>query len=392
MTHPLYEPARLGPVEVRNRTVKCATFETMAPGGQVSDQLIAWHREFAVGGVGTTTLAYCAVETDGLTFRDQITMSEETLPGLRRFVEAMHAEGAAAGIQLGHAGWFADPRATGRRPQGPSMVFSPKAMTFSTAFTDEDLDRVRTSYGRAGALAVEAGFDMLEVHVGHGYLLSQFLSGFTNKRKDAYGGSLENRARFPREAVRAVHEAAAGRAAVTIKLNMLDAFRGGMTLDEGVQVARWFAEDGTVDAIQLTGGHTTRSPMFLMRGSTPRSIMASTEKTRARQAVMRVGLAAYVRDVAFSEQFFREPAQRFLDEVDVPLMLLGGLTRRETMERAIDDGFSFVAIGRALIREPDLINRFAAGELDASACTPCNLCIARVGHAPTACPRRVAAA
>src|SRR5438067_3891990 len=153
----LFSPARLGPVTLRNRIVKCATFETMTPRGEVSDQLVEWHRRFAAGGVGMTTLAYCAVSRDGLTFRDQICMREDTVPGLRRLTDAVHAEGAAAAIQLGHAGWFADPKAAGARPMGPSAQFSPKSMTRSRAMTEEDMARVVEDHARAAQLAVEAG-------------------------------------------------------------------------------------------------------------------------------------------------------------------------------------------------------------------------------------------
>ncbi len=207
---PILSPTRLGPVHLRNRVVKCATYETRANAGLVTDALIDWHREFAAGGVAMTTLAYCSVSADGRTFKDQIVMRPEAAPGLARFAEAMHAEGAKAAIQIGHAGWFADPKATGTRPLGPSGTFSLHAQRFARAMSLADLDRVERDFATAAKIAVDAGFDALEVHVGHGYLLSQFLTPYNNRRRDAYGGSLENRARFPRRVVHAVR-AAAGR-------------------------------------------------------------------------------------------------------------------------------------------------------------------------------------
>ena len=387
----LFAPARLGPVTLRNRFVKCATYETRAAGGQVTDALVEWHREFTRGGVGMTTLAYCSVAPDGRTFPDQIVVDEAAAPGLRRFADAVHADGAAAAIQLGHAGWFADPHATGTRPLGPSRTFAPKGMCFSRAFTDADFARVRDDFVRAARLAVGCGMDGLEVHVGHGYLLSQFLSPYNNRRHDAYGGTIENRSRFPREVVRAVRDAIGDRAALWVKLNMEDGFGGGMTVEEGLVVARLFADDGALDAMQLTGGHTTRSPMFLMRGTTPLAQLVALQPTAAKRAVARVLLPRMIRDHAFEEAFFLPTARRFRAAVDLPLMLLGGVTRLDTMTRALAEGFDFVALGRALIRQPDLVARLATGDLDASPCVPCNECMAYVGLRPTVCPKRIPA-
>lgn len=383
----LFSPARLGPVELRNRFVKCATYETRGKAGLVTDDLIDWHRRFARGGVGMTTLAYCAVADDGKTFPDQISVKPAAVDGLRRFTDAIHSEGAAAAIQLGHAGWFADPSATGTRPLGPSAMFAPKGMTWSRELTASDLQRLLEDFARAAQLAVEAGFDALEVHVGHGYLLSQFLSPFNNRRQDEFGGSLDNRARFPRQVVQAVRAAIGTRAAVYIKLNMEDGFRGGLTRADGIAVARLFESDGTLDAIQLTGGHTTKTPMFLMRGETPVRELVQIQPTRLKRWIMGFVLPRVIRSYRFEEAFFEAAALEFRAAVGLPLMLLGGVTQLATMERAIDEGFDFIAMGRALIRNPDLVQRLQAGELAGSTCEPCNQCMAYVGVRPTVCYR-----
>ncbi len=359
--HPLFAPARLGPVEVRNRTVKAATYESLGRDGLVTDELIAWHAEIARGGVGVSTLSYCSVSPDGRTFRDQLVMAPEAVHGMRRFTTAMRAEGSLPAVQLGHAGWFADPHATGERPMGPSAQFSPHGGTRSRAMTDADIERVVTAFADAAALAEEAGFGGVEIHVGHGYLLSQFLCPWNNRRDDRYGGSIENRARFARAVCRAVHDRVGGRIAVWAKLNMDDGFRGGMTVDDGLAVARMLDGDGTLDALQLTGGHTTRSPMYLLRGDAPRKAMFEDDPNPVRRTVMRLGAPLFIRNLPFEEAFFRPQAERFRQAVDIPVMLLGGLTRVDSMTDAIDAGFDFVTIGRALLREPDLINRYAAG-------------------------------
>lgn len=388
MTSPVLTPFRLGPLELRNRVVKCATYETRAKDGLVTDALIDWHREFAAGGVGMTTLAYCSVAPEGRTFKDQIVMRPEAKAGLARFADAIHAEGAAAAIQLGHAGWFADPKATGTKPVGPSGTFSIHAQRFARAATEADLDGLERDFAAAARLAVDAGFDALEVHVGHGYLLSQFLTPYNNRRNDQWGGSLENRARFPRRIVKAVRAAAGRGVAIWAKLNMEDGFANGMTLEDGLAAARWLEDDGALDALQLTGGHTTKTPMFLMRGASPLVELFGREKNPLRRFALRWGAKLMMRNYTFEEAFFMPLARRFRAAVKMPLMLLGGVNHQATMEGAIAEGFDLLAVGRALIRQPDLVQRIAAGDFDGSLCTHCNRCVAYVGHAPTTCPLR----
>lgn len=388
-TGDLFQPARLGPVTLRNRLVKSATFERAATqDGLVTDHLVDVHREYAAGGVGCTTVAYCSVEPQGRTYRDQLVISPAAVDGLRRLTDAVHAEGAAAGLQLGHAGWFANPRATGERPVGPSATFSPHALARSREATTADLDRIRAAFRDAGRLAAEAGFDVLEVHVGHGYLLSQFLAPWTNRRTDAYGGSVENRARFPRECVAAVREGAGPSVAVTAKLNMFDGFRSGLSRDDGVEVARLLAGDGNLDAIQLSCGFTGRTPMTLMRGANPLPALAAEQSS----LVMRLGMRAVAGWMGgsedFEEAFLRDDALRIREAVDVPLMLLGGITRLDTMLDAREKGFEFVAMARALLREPDLPNRLASGAAAAGRCVPCNECVVEMEKGRTHCTRR----
>ena len=384
----LFSPAPLGPIELRNRVVKCGTNEGMSREGLVTEPLIAWHREFAAGGVGMTTLAYCSVTADGRTFPHQMWMRDEALPGLRRFTDAIHAEGARASIQLGHAGWFASPHAIGGRPIGPSRTFSPHAQAFSRAMEEPDFARLTTAFADAAKLAVAAGFDAIELHVGHGYLLNQFLTPWNNRRTDRFGGSLENRARFPREVARATREAAGPATAVYAKLNMDDGFKGGLVIDEAIQVARWLEADGSVDALQLTGGHTTKSPFFLMRGDVPLREMVRNQTHLVRRLGMAVFGKLLIRTYPFEEAFFLPLARRFRQAVKLPLMLLGGVTQRATMESALAEGFDFIAMGRALIRDPDLVRRMTAGELTGSRCIPCNRCVIEMERGGTRCVYR----
>jgi 2,4-dienoyl-CoA reductase-like NADH-dependent reductase (Old Yellow Enzyme family) len=380
-----FAPARLGPVRLRNRVVKAATFEGMTPQGLVSDALVDFHRTPARGGVGMTTLAYCSVSPEGRTYRHQIWMRPEALPGLRRLTDAVHAEGAAAAIQLGHAGWFANPKATGQQAIGPSRKFSPYGLGWPRAMERPDFARLLEDYRRAAALAVDAGFDALEIHMGHGYLLSQFLSPHTNRRADRYGGSIENRARFPREVARAVRDAVGDRAAVYAKLNMTDGFRGGLDLVDGVAAAQMLDADGTLDALQLTGGFTAKTPMYLLRGDVPLHEMLELERDPVRRLGLRLVAPRMMRPYPFTEAFFRSYARQVRDAVTVPLMLLGGISKRATVDQAMADGFEFVAMARALLREPDLVARMQREPDAESLCVHCNKCVTEMDRAGTRC-------
>lgn len=386
----VFTPAKLGPITLRNRVIKSATFEGMTRDAQVSDALVEFHRRMAAGGVAMTTLAYVAASADGRTYRHQIWMRDEAVPGLRRLADAVHAEGALAAIQLGHAGYFASKSAIGATPVGPSRVFNPAGLVYSRAADEADLDRIAEDFGRAATLAVAAGFDALEIHLGHGYLLSQFLSPFTNRRRDGYGGDIGARATFPRRILRTVREAvdAAGggdRIAVYAKLNMDDGFAGGLGLADGIEVARMLETDATVDALELTGGFTSKTPMYLMRGEVPLASMIRHERSAIRRAGLRVAGRRFMRAYPFEEAFFLPHARQVRAAVSLPLILLGGITRLATMDQAIREGFQFVAMARALLREPDLIRRMEAGQASRSVCVPCNKCVAEMEVHGTRC-------
>jgi 2,4-dienoyl-CoA reductase-like NADH-dependent reductase (Old Yellow Enzyme family) len=367
-----FAPAPLGPITVRNRIVKAATFEGMAAKSLVSDPLIAFHRAVAAGGVGMTTLAYCAVSEDGQGAPGEIVVREEAVPGLRRLVDAVHAEGAAASIQIGHAGPVGS--SAGRRGLSPSRRFAARSLRFTRAADDADIARVTADFARAARLAVDAGFDCVELHFGHGYLVSAFLSPRLNRRTDRFGGSTENRARLAREIARAVREAAGDRAAVIAKLNMADGVEGGLDVEEAIAVARLLESDAALDALELTGGSSFENPMYLFRGEPP-----IRELTAAMPPLLRLGLGFAVRrfliDYPFEEAFFLPDARRVREAVGMPLILLGGVNRLETVQRALDEGFAFVAMGRALLREPALVRRWQSGDRGESLCTHCNKCI-----------------
>jgi 2,4-dienoyl-CoA reductase-like NADH-dependent reductase (Old Yellow Enzyme family) len=369
----VFAPAQLGPLTLRNRIIKAATFEGVMPGGQVSDALLEYHRRVAAGGAGMSTVAYLAVSPEGRTDRHCLLLNEDNLPGLRRLTDAIHAEGAAAAAQIGHAGPVANARSNRAPALSPSGGFTPMGSRLH-AIDAAGIERVTEDYRRAAGVAVEAGFDSIEIHVGHNYLLSAFLSPKLNKRDDQFGGSVENRARFPRHVLRTVRDAVGTDTAVTAKLNMADGVEGGLWLDESVQVALLFEEDGALDALELTGGSSLANPMYLFRGDAPLAEFGATLPGPVRLGFKLVG-HRFLRAYPYEEAFFLPFARQFLSALSTPIILLGGITELQTIESALAEGFAFVAMARALLREPDLPNRMQAGTASTSLCIHCNKCM-----------------
>lgn len=386
MSTPLdvFSPAKLGPVTLRNRTIKSATFEARTPDALVSDDLIEYHRLPAAGGVGMTTVAYCAVSQGGRTEGNGLWMRPEAVPGLRRLTDAVHAEGAAVSAQIGHAGPVANAKSNKATALAPVRFFNPIGMRFARKATRQDIDDVTAAHANAALLAIDAGFDAVEIHLGHNYLASAFLSPLINRRDDEFGGSLENRAKVARGLVMAVRRAVdmqgAGRVAVTAKLNMSDGVRGGIGTEEALTTAKWLQDDGGLDAIELTAGSSLVNPMYLFHGDAPLKEFAAAFKPPLSWGMRMTG-KKFLREYPYREAYLLRHAKLFRAELTMPLILLGGITNRETMDLAMAEGFQFVAMGRALLAEPDLVNRIAAdgaAHSVQSACTHCNKCMATI--------------
>jgi 2,4-dienoyl-CoA reductase-like NADH-dependent reductase (Old Yellow Enzyme family) len=370
---PVFGEARLGPLTLKNRIIKSATFEGAAPRGTVSDDLVAFHERVARGGVAMTTVAYLAVSPEGRTDRHCILLGPGSLDGLSRLTATVHDAGALASAQIGHAGPVANSKSNRVASLSPSRRFGASG-ALTRAATDDEIARVTEDYRAGAAIAVEAGFDCIEIHLGHNYLLSSFLSPRLNRRSDGWGGPLECRARFPRQVVAAVREGAGDAVAVTAKLNMADGVPGGFDVPESIEFARMLEADGHLDALELTGGSSLSNPMYLFRGDAPRKEFAATLPQPMRLGFSMVG-KRFLKEYPFEEGYFRAQARQFLDALDLPLILLGGVNRLDTVESALAEGFSFVAMARALLREPDLVERWAAGERDDGVCIHCNRCM-----------------
>jgi len=369
-----FEPAQLGPLSLRNRIIKAATFEGVMPGGAVSDELIDFHRRVARGGAAMTTVAYCAISPGGRVNRNTLVMSDDILVDLRRLTDAVHDEGAAIAAQLGHAGLVADVRSNRHPTLAPSTQLSAPAMGLVRGASLGQLDEVVDQFRRAAAVAINAGFDAIELHLGHNYLLSSFLSPNLNHRSDDYGGSLENRLRLSRRVIEAVRGAVGPSVALTAKFNMADGVPGGLWLEESLPLAALLEADGHLDALELTGGSSLRNAMYYFRGDVPMAEFIATQPRVVGWGLRLFGKRIFP-ELPFEEGFFLPFARQFREVLSMPLILLGGINRLDTVEHALSEGFEFVAMARALLREPDLPNRMRNDQHSAGLCVHCNKCL-----------------
>ncbi len=381
-----FTPVSIGPMRLRNRFIRSGANEGMSPAGVPTRALLEHHRAMARGGVGMTTLAYGAVSREGLTFSHQFVVCAENVRHLRAIADAVHAEGTAASLQITHAGAFTQLRfpGAGWTPASSSAGFNAAGVLTGIlrkhAMDAAEMARVAAEFAGAAVLAREAGFDAVEIHIGHGYLLNQFTSPLDNRRNDAYGGSAENRARYPAEVVRRVKDAVGRDLAVCAKINSTDGVKGGATGEDAAVLARALQAAGA-DLLTLSGGRNIESPWALFSGPMP---VADLMKT-AHGVIQRLGFLALKlqqpRNLVFREMYFLEEARKVRAAVTMPLSLVGGIKSRESVGRAMDEGFDCVSLARVLIHDADFVRRLEAGEIERSGCTSCNRCVARI-YAP----------
>ena len=372
-----FDPIRIGPLQLRNRFIKSGANEGMAKGGVPSKMLVEHHRAVAAGGVAMTTVAYCAVSADGRTFVDQVQLEPGTVKHLRVLTDAVHREGAAACAQITHGGAFTFlPRLSTRYPRSSSGGFNAAGVIsgrlFKTAMTQDDLERSAEEFAAGARLAREAGFDAVEIHMGHGYLLSQFLSPGYNKRKDQFGGAAAQRAGFPAMVLRRVLDAVGGSMAVTCKICVTEGFKGGATAEDAAQVAQVLEREGA-HLLVLSGGMNVESPWAIFGSPMPRAATDTVQNPVIRTATRILRL--WEPKVTFHENYFMEHSRKVRAAVRMPLAFLGGVKSVAGVEQAMAEGFDCVVMARALIHDPQLVNKFRSGEVQVSGCTACNECV-----------------
>ncbi|MBQ9100155.1 MAG: NADH:flavin oxidoreductase [Paludibacteraceae bacterium] len=380
----LFTPGKIGPITLRNRTIRSAAFEGMCPGNAPSEQLLKYHQSVAAGGIGMTTIAYSAVQQSGLSFPRQLWLKKENIEGLRKVTDAIHKEGAAASIQIGHCGNMSHRNICGCTPISASTGFNLYSPTFVRGMRKDEIEETAKSFGEGVNLAREAGFDAIELHAGHGYLISQFLSPSTNHRKDEFGGSLQNRMRFMEMSMDHVMKAAKDDMGVLVKMNMRDCCRNGMEIDESIEVGKTLEKCGA-HALVLSSGFVSSAPMDVMRGAMPFKTMTHYMEGWMMPLLVKLGGRFMVPARPFKEAYFLEDALKFREALNMPLCYIGGLISREKIDEVLDKGFEFVAMARALVNEPGFVNRMMADEKARSACDHSNYCIGRMYTIDMAC-------
>lgn len=385
----LFTSANIGPVTLRNRTIRSAAFEGMGKDNNPTPMLRDYHWSVAEGGVGMTTLAYAGICRSALSFKTQLWLRPEIVSSLREITDGIHNRGAKASIQIGHCGNMTHIATAGGIPVGASSGFNLYSPTIVRALKKDELKEMARNFGNAVRIARDAGFDCVEVHAGHGYLISQFLSPYTNHRRDEYGGSLANRMKFMQECMEEVMKAAGDDMGILVKTNMRDGFKGGMEIEECLRVAHELENLGA-HAIVLSGGFVSKAPMYVMRGEMP--IYSMTHYMH--QWWLKYGVRAVgkymIPSEPFKELYFLDDARLFRKELNLPLVYVGGVVRRENADTVLDkEGFDFIQMGRALLNEPDFVNRMKTDEHHRCGCDHVNYCIARMYSREMACHKHL---
>ena len=344
----LFTPLRIGPVTVQNRFVRSATHDFMAQeDGSITERNIALFRQLAQGEVGLIITGHAYVNPAGKAGPRQIGVHEDRMiAGLSRIPWAVHDFPTRIFLQIAHSGRQTKEKICGCTPLAPSAVYEPVFKVMPRAMTAEEVRTTVDEFVQAGRRAKEAGFDGVQLHVAHGYLLSSFLSPYTNRRDDAYGGSLFNRSRIVREILRGLKGLPGPDFPVIAKLNSSDFIPQGLSVEESIEAARLLEADG-LDGVEVSGGMSEAG-----KGSSWQGLRRQEE-----------------------EGYFVEPAARFKAALKIPVFGLGGLRSFAVMEKAVESGkVDLISLSRPLIREPDLIRRFRLGEVDKSECISCNKC------------------
>ena len=373
-----FTPISIGPLTLRNRFIKAATNEGMCKDGVISKGLAAFHERIAKGGAAMSTVAYCATSKDGQTFVDQAHLSADTVADFKVLTDAVHKHGAAAQAQITHAGAFTflPKDFSAMKPISANGGFNKfGVMTgryLKKKMNRSDMDAIADEFVQAAITAKEAGFDAVEIHMGHGYLLAQFITPFYNSRKDDYGGNIQNRLRFPIEVLSKVLDAVGHDMAVTVKYSQTDGKEGGNTITDGIEIAKSLERAGAHMA-QLSNGLNVESIDTMFGNPLPAT------SAPPKNLIMRVGMMMQPKskepDREFTQLYSMDPALKIRAAVNMPLCYLGGAQTLDNVNRIMDNGFETLALGRALIFDPNLINALQSGSLRNSGCTACNQCV-----------------
>jgi len=344
----LFTPSEINGMPISNRFVRSATWSGMATDdGASTHQLVDLMSDLAKGGVGLIITGHAYVQQDGQAGPWQLGIyKDELIPGLKTIAHAVHESGGKIILQLAHAGFYAKSALTRQTPLAPSNIdgLSKKPRKEMSIL---DINKMVNSFGEAARRAKNAGFDGVQIHSAHGYLLSQFLSPFFNRRTDEYGGEIQNRTRVLLEILQTIRKIVGRDYPILVKLNSQDFSENGLKLKDSIRVGAMLSEGG-IDGIELSGGLLT-SPKL---GPSRRGITSQDK-----------------------EAYFHDEAESFKETINVPLILVGGIRSYNVADQLIGEGVAdYISMSRPFIREPDLINRWKAGDLRKAACISVNKC------------------
>ncbi|MCK8603382.1 NADH:flavin oxidoreductase [Desulfoferrobacter suflitae] len=345
----LFDTTSIGTMTLANRFVRSATWEGMAAkDGAPTQKLMNLMVRLAEGGVGLIITGHAYVSPEGQAGPWQLGIHrDDFVEDLQELTNAVHDAGGKIVMQIAHAGCHANTELSGLEALGPSVVTDEKG-PICREMSPEEIDRLSRAFGEAALRALRAGFDGVQMHAAHGYLLSQFLSPFYNQRSDRYGGSLENRMRFVMEAYREIRQKVGPQFPVLIKMNSEDFVDRGLTVDEMLEAATALEQAG-IDAVELSGG-TMYSGKYV-------AVRRGRLKNRE------------------DEVYYLEAARQYKARVKTPLMLVGGIRSLEVAEHLVNEDIAdYISLARPLIREPDLVNRWKSGDRARATCQSDNLC------------------
>lgn len=376
----LLSPAQLHGIQLRNRIFKSATYEGLDDLGVPSQRLIDFHARLAEGGTALTTLAYCTPEPDGRLHKDHMYIHQGIGEQLKKLAVAVHEKGGKLSGQLIHYGGTVRNTALMRkRPIAPSG--GPNKLGFSdgvpwmSEMTLSQMDDVTQAYARTAGLLKSWGFDAVELHFGHGLLMGQFLSPRDNKRSDQYGGTLINRMRFPLRVFEAVRREVGDDFPIFSKISTTDDLRGGIKIEETLEVCRTLEKAG-MSALVLSGGSLNDNPMLLFHGQSFLGGIIKIEKNPLMKMAMRLTGPLIFKKYPYRELYFLDNARKIRQAVRMPLIYVGGCTEVQSFETLMNEGLDFIQLGRALIRDPFLVNNLKAERQKYSnGCIHCNQCI-----------------
>ena len=377
-TSKAFTPLTIGPLKLKNRFIKAATNEGMCKGGVVSKGLAQFHENIAKGGAAMTTVAYCATSQDGQTFTDQAHLSKNTVADFKALTEGVHKHGAAAQAQITHAGAFTflPKDFSSLKPVSANGGFNKfGVMTgryFKKKMGREDMNRIADEFVQAAIHAREAGFDAVEIHMGHGYLLAQFITPLYNTRSDEFGGSIEARMKFPAEVLSKVLDAVGTDMAVTVKYSQTDGVPHGNQIEDGIAIAKILEATGAHMA-QLSNGLNVESIDSMFGNPLPAT------SVKPKNLIVRLGMMMQKKskepDREFTQLYSLDPAEQIRAAVNMPLCYLGGAQTMDNVDTVLGKGFDALGLGRALIYDPNMINSLQSGSIRNSGCTACNQCV-----------------